>query len=435
MTRKVIPIEVENTICPQRWDFPYINMGKQEIKMCCLASSYKITESDIEKYGSECFTNNDYTKERRLEMLQGIRHPDCSFCWEIEDKGIPSPRQLHHTYIPKYKETLDYLLDNWSEDIDINSDLLISKIPYMLELVIDTTCDLKCVYCSPRYSSKWASESLKHNIISIEDYNLLTAEPTDSFKKLMLEWLSSSGSNLEMLRVSGGEPLIASEFYNIMNYLLSIDSNTGHKMTVSIVTNLNAKEKQFNEFISMIPRILNKFNLEIIISMESVEEQAEYIRTGLDWNRFNSNVNKLCEINSTNDNMHIALNPTLNVLSIPGLKYFIQWFIDLEMEYDKKLSIKNHMVKSPKCHSVYVLPGEFGKYIDEAIYVMNQGRFNHSAYTDFLTSIKNHLENNMPDENLQREFREWFSKNDTIRNLSLIETFPELKEFYENRTK
>jgi sulfatase maturation enzyme AslB (radical SAM superfamily) len=429
--KKVIPIEVENAICPQRWDFPYINMSRGEGKMCCLTSFYKFTPEDIEKYGSSCLTNNDYYKERRLEMLKGIRHSDCKFCWDLEDKNIESPRQSHSKINDRYAKTKKYLLDNWSEDIDINSDLLVSKSSVVLEVTLDATCDLKCMYCSPRYSTQWASEALKNKTISIEEYREVTALPTNEFTSLLWEWISSDeGRSLTDIRISGGEPLIIPEFYDMLEKLSEV-RECDSKLGVAVVTNLNAREKYFNKLIELLPRLTDRFKFCITISMESTDIQAEYIRNGLDWDRFNNNVEELFKIASINDNMTLSFNPTINVLSIPKLSKFSNWIVELEERYSVKVSMNPHMIKSPACHSVFVLPSEFSRYVNDAIIVLENSPVQHPVYIKFLKSIRRQLEDNIPDINLQREFYDWFSNFDSLRGLNLVETFPELKDFYE----
>lgn len=429
--RKVIPIEVENSICPQRWDYLYVNMGRGETKMCCLTSFYKITQEDIEKHGSDSLINNDYYKERRLEMLQGIRHSDCKYCWDLEDSNIESPRQAHYKINKNYENTRNYLLDNWNENIDINSELLVSKNPELLELTLDATCDLKCMYCSPGYSTQWATESLKNGTISIERYREFTAEPTSEFRSLVSKWMTTeSGKKISFIRISGGEPLIISDFYDVLDNIASQYSNLG-LISIEVVTNCNAKEKYFSRFKESITLLSTRFKIAITISMEAVENQAEYIRTGLDWNRFNSNVNELCAMSSNNKNIQVTFNATINVLSVPRLDCFLLWVINLETNNQIRIKINTKIVKSPECHSIFILPSSFSKYIDSAISVLKNSKISHTKYYNFLVDIKNRLEVNVPDEKLQREFYKWFENFDAMRNLNLIETFPEFKEFYE----
>jgi hypothetical protein len=88
--------------------------------------------------------------------------------------------------------------------------------------------------------------------------------------------------------------LITPEFYDFADKLLETYKDVPYNdTTIWIVTNMNSESKYFDKFIDYIPKLNEKFKLEIHISMESTHEQAEYIRNGLDWKTFDKNVNRL----------------------------------------------------------------------------------------------------------------------------------------------
>jgi organic radical activating enzyme len=432
MNRKIIPIEVEKTICPQLWDFPYVSMTKGQVKMCCFTTLHTISDDNLEKYGTDSVINNDHFKKMRLDSLTGVRNEGCKYCWNLEDSGIDSPRQLNYKIYKKYEQTRNFLLDNWNPDINIDSPLLNSDSPHILEIALDTLCDLKCIYCSPYFSSQWAVEDLNNNRLSIVDFKKLTSTADDKFKKLIIDWFHSKNcKNLHGVRISGGEPLINPDLYDILDIVLEqFGENDNPEFGISIVTNGNAKQIHFDRLLDIIPRFTKQILLHLTISMESVEQKAEYIRSGLNWDRFSANVELLFELASKNKNLKINFNPTINALCVADLENFLRWVTELERKWNIKTQIFPQVIKKPEYQNIHILPPHFSSYIKKAIDVISSSH--HEKYCTFLKNLEEKIKNNVDEPALRMEFYNEFNRLDSIRGTNFIETFPELKEFYEN---
>jgi hypothetical protein len=138
-----------------------------------------VTEQDQKEYNINLFLNTDYQLNRRIEMLKGIRHNDCGQCWQIEDQGATSLRGnssqgfIDFAYSRQmFGEFGTSDLAEVGEKVTIDSKILRSHKPFMLEVSLGNTCDLKCMYCNHVYSSQWATESLKNNKIPQIVYDL-----------------------------------------------------------------------------------------------------------------------------------------------------------------------------------------------------------------------------------------------------------------------
>jgi hypothetical protein len=263
----------KNSICQMRWGYPNISLTRNEIRTCCKTPFQSVTEDDIKEYGINLFLNTNYQKERRLEMLKGVRHQSCNQCWQIEDNGAtslrlanPKPDQSFDRYARHNKMYSGYSnpsLENIAETATLESAIVESHRPFMLEVSLGNTCDMKCMYCNHVYSSQWATEGLKNKTLSIQDYKSVTAKPEENFIELFWKWVDLEAKHsVDRIGIIGGEPLITPEFYNFIDKLLEVYKDVPHNnTTIWIVTNMNSESKYFDKFIDYIPKLNEKFKL------------------------------------------------------------------------------------------------------------------------------------------------------------------------------
>ena len=439
---------VNNSICHLRWGYPNISLTRSEIRTCCKTPFQTVTDQDIDEHNIDLFLNTPYQKDRRLEMLQGTRHSDCKSCWSIEDQGATSLRGNspdgfigHANHVGMFNEFAEPTLDYVSKHVNINSKILESNDPFMLEVSIGNTCDMKCMYCNHVYSSQWATESLKNGSINIETYKSVQSKPNQKFLDMFWKWVDSKAKySLNRIGIIGGEPLISPEFYEFIDKLLEVykDREGLAKTRIWVVTNLNSTDAQYAKFLEYIPKITKLFTLEVHVSMEAMGEQAEYIRNGLDWNRFENNVNKLFKSDA---DIEIAFLPSITALSIPRFTTFLKWVYDLSIKYNKPVMLKQNIVTYPNWQTPFILPNNFATYLDSAIDFMAEVSYGMPevsdkfgtwpSYTAFLVNLRSGIQNSQPiDTGTMRQFARWFDEFDSKRNLNLIKTFPEFEYFY-----
>lgn len=447
----IIKMQIEKSLCHMRWGYPNISLTRSEIRTCCKTPFQTVNQTEIKEQGIELFLNNPYQIERRYEMFKGIRHHSCNQCWQVEDQGATSLRVDHMGFVNfanknnLFNEFPEKNLQEIAEAVSIDSKILRSDNPFMLEVSLGNNCDLKCMYCNHVYSSQWATESLKNFNISQEIYDSVSSKPNQEFIDLFWKWVDTKAKfSLERIGIIGGEPLITPECYSFIDRLLDVYKDVEHdSTTIWIVTNLNTPKIYLDRFLNYLPKLNTKFKLEILISMESVENQAEYIRNGLDWKRFESNVYKLFEYTKNNNRVTLGFLPSITALSIPRYKKFLQWVYKVCIDTKKPAMLKQNIVTWPNCHTPFILPNNFSEYLTEAIEwlstVNNElpafedhwGRWD--SYVSFLINLRDSIKNNIKDQTeLKKQFYDWFNKFDNLRQINFTETFPELKEFYES---
>lgn len=134
-------------------------------------------------------------------------------------------------------------------------------------------CNFACVYCGPEFSSKWAEE-LKISILTP------TVEQQEQFK----EYIFDHASTLEHVYLAGGEPLLMKENLELLRKL-------NPSVNLRINTNLSKVDTQIFEEVC-------KFqNVHWTISIETLNEQFEYIRYGSKWQDFIENLSIINKLN------------------------------------------------------------------------------------------------------------------------------------------
>lgn len=460
MKKKEVPVVDEdgntdplNTVCDLKWNYPIFHMERGEFRNCCRTPSKKITDEMFDELGVDAFQENEDMLESRLALIKGKRHQDCRSCWVLEDAGMSSPRHNPDRFFEQLKRAklvdrnIPYSNDTLKLELDkidsLDHPALKSKFPYMLEVSLGNTCDMKCMYCSHHYSTQWAAERIKYKEITQEQYDREFPKASDRFKEYYWKWFDSAKMHLGRLGAIGGEPLIMPEFYSFMERTIEAVAPINHlrkkKMVLWIVTNLNTPHNYLKKFLDYMPRLTECFDVEILVSMEAVGKRAEYIRNGLDWDRFTNNLDTL--LNSKFE-FEFGFISSINALSIATTMDFIKFVENLYEKYNRPVSLKQAVVNYPSYQSPLTLTEDFCKYLDEVVEYMKSrngimppvsdfyGRWD--QYTIFLENLSNSIRNNK-DERLQdkKKFASWFDLYDKRRRLDFKETFPEYIEFYE----
>src|SRR5690606_39775715 len=91
------------------------------------------------------------------------------------------------------------------------------------------------------------------------------------------------------LRVTGGEPLMAQSVWKLFDLYGKGDCDN---VALSINSNLGARDELIDR---LVEKSHNVPEFHLYTSCETVGAQAEYTRDGLNWDKWKSNVEKVCE--------------------------------------------------------------------------------------------------------------------------------------------
>ena len=195
----------------------------------------------------------------KKQMLQGDFPKSCEGCYLQEKhrkKGFDSiSSRLYYA-----KEITPYVSKGLLDD-SANFELRHVDVRW------SNKCNFACVYCGPQLSSKWESElgEKRHKL----DYN-------DSLK----DYLYSNITSLKNVYLAGGEPMLMKQNKEFLQLLLDKNPN------VHIRVNTNLSKTRTGIF-----DLLCQFkNVHWTVSLESIEEEFEYIRFHGVWQDFLNNL-------------------------------------------------------------------------------------------------------------------------------------------------
>ena len=449
-----------DTLCQYAWDYTIWMVSRKELRNCCRTSTNKVDLTSISK-------GTDFVKEfspiikLKNDLLSGIKNKDCKSCWNIEESGGKSPRSGIENFSKFIKSTLwkdmslgdikTRLLNLTDKD---REEIVNLNTTRMIEISLGNTCDLKCMYCHPHYSSQWAAEQMKYGELKlIEVEKELPKEDDTEFEKIWWEWFENyAGYSATCINFIGGEPLLISKFYKYIDRIINFYNTheTPQKyIDISIVSNFNTPPKQFEQFLVCVKRLVDhgKFKVDMNISMEQLGARAEFVRTGTDWKLMTRNIERFFEFVTEIDQFsppRVILNVqiALNALCISDLPEFIKFIIDLQRNHTMLINLRQNQIVFPEWLSPYILPSNYTKYVDEAldliateIEVIDNSKYSEygrwDSYYRFLMAIRNGIANSEKNNQARREFANNIDKLTSRRNLNFAETFPEMIEFYE----
>ena len=262
--------------------------------------------------------NSDQFKSARLDFLAGKKLRQCSSCWKEEASGIKSHRQIEN-YMWERKlglDTLENLVDS------THSDGRVDHTPLTLDLRLSNTCNLQCVMCRPRDSSKWLADSKKLANILVDsrakndwEYKASSINDTDMFDWFeRLETQDSLAEFLDDIRhiiFGGGEPLLIKEHDRFIRRL--VENGNSQNIELRYHTNGTQLSEEIIELWSHFKRV------ELLISIDDWGVRNEYVRYPARWDVIKRNLDRL---DTTPDNIDISILTSVHAMNVYHLPEF-----------------------------------------------------------------------------------------------------------------
>jgi sulfatase maturation enzyme AslB (radical SAM superfamily) len=268
-----------DTFCVLPWVGREINWNKHENHCCLLPKNYNIDQI-------------------KSDLLAGIKTPACQKCWNLEEHGFTSDRQVKNSALDFY----------WDRDLEsIRTDAVEGNLDriLMLKLLTSYTCNATCVSCNSGASSSWAQ--LDHQIDS--------SIPLGKYKFVDLDNIKTKVNfkELKMLSLIGGEPLYEKKNFDLLEHIIELgNSNVFLSMVTNGSVELTTRQKQ----------VLSKFkNINFSVSIDGTESVFEYLRFPLKWSDLGCNLDFFREITD-----NISANYTLSNLNILYHNQTTEWF-------------------------------------------------------------------------------------------------------------
>lgn len=420
--------EVSPTFCSAKWHMVTLHLAQGETHSCYHPWTHKIPLEELEKDPS-ALHNTEFKKSQRKLMLEGKRPKECDYCWKMEDLGNISDRVIRNAE-PFAKNDLD-IFKNYTGDENV--------YPRHVEVSFSTTCNLKCSYCNPTVSSKWLEEVKQHGGYNTStDFNnyIKPNEPLpfildrehNPYVEAFWKWLPNAYPHMHVLRVTGGEPLMSKHTFTLLDY---IAENPNKKLEVVVNSNMCVPDKLIDQAIEAGKGMVDKVGVfKMFASLDATGVQAEYGRTGLDYDQFKRNVRRfLDEV----PGCRVSFTSTFNVFSVPGAKKFMEYMHELRTDYPSRISFDTPYLRFPPHQCIQILPNEYASYLEEAAEYMKSADFP-KLTIDKMYRLRDYMVNKTftqeQIETYRRDFVVFVDEHDRRRGTNFLEAFPELKGFY-----
>jgi organic radical activating enzyme len=329
---------ISDTMCYAKWSQVSLHLTNGMTQSCYHPPVHKIDVTEI--YANPgALHNTEQKRTERAQMLAGERPKGCEYCWRIEDSGGTSDRVYRSG---------EYWAQNSRKDIIASTTKDLSINPRYVEVNFNQACNFKCTYCSPHLSTTWETEVdlngpleifdknrniIAHNDPEYLDMPLKVAQKDNPYVDAFWRWWPDIYDNLEVFRMTGGEPLMDSNTFKVLDYIYE---KPNAWLELSITTNLNPpKEALWDKFLTKMQMLEEiqiwespRFNpgsgnnwyvnmavkhTALFVSVDNVTDRAEYIRTGLDFVNLHK---KSEEFLSKTLNTSITYINTFNVMSM-----------------------------------------------------------------------------------------------------------------------
>jgi len=439
-------------MCLAKWTQVTLQLQTGHNHSCHHPRTHKISENEIKRNPS-ALHNTQYKKLRRREMLTGKRPVECDYCWGVEDTSDRFSDRVFKSAESWSKPHFEQITtSDWREDIN----------PRYVEVAFSNTCNFKCSYCAPAFSTTWMNEikqhgaypttdkfnSLKHN--KTEDKMPILQSEHNPYTEAFWKWWPDLYRDLHTFRITGGEPLLSNDTFKVLDYIID-EPNPNKNLNLAINSNLGIPDNLVDKMIEKLKRIEDEDRVKEMVIFTSTDtwgEQAEYIRNGLEFNRFWDNVNKVM---SSLDRVVLTFMSTYNALSVPNYQKLIHGIYDLKESYasndrywNSATFLDSSYLRYPTHQTVQVLPDVWNQEILRQAQLLDflavpEFVSDNIGYSDIeIQKVKRIYDWKTADwEGKEQQVKEqrynfgkYFKEHDKRRGTDFCEIFPELEEFY-----
>ena len=432
--------------CQLKW-----NHSTVFLTMGTTASCHRVTHDPIViENGKINFHNIPNKLEARRKMLKG-EWPGrgCEHCKTVEDAGGNSDR-MTHLNMPGITAPPEVHKDQTAVNVT----------PTQLEIYFGNTCNLKCLYCNPMFSSTINAENTLHgefvygkryynigNHVYIpgkleygqELYNTGHSEEgehpaghpefiVEKNKELMtnklFEWLEDNLIKLNKIIILGGEPFLQKETEKL---IALIERKQCPDLTLVVFSNLTVDPIRVQNWLARMWKLVEDKkieNLQVVGSLDCWGPKAEYVRNGLNLKTFIENF----EYMLYKTKITLSINSAVTSLTIPSMPELVE-----KINYwSKTRPVYWSMMKAGDAGRPYLNPQIFGKDIvslglSKALETFDtQNDVIKQGYANNLAGIIKECENTEPNPMQMKLLKIYIKELDRRRSTNFEQTFPEL---------
>lgn len=418
------------SFCTAKWLQSTLHLEIGETHSCHHPKRHKIDVDEVKKNPNRLH-NTAVKEEARREMLKGKYPSECEYCWRVERNGDYSDRI--------YKSS-----QNWA-NVDLKKltteDAIKNINPTYLEVSFSSDCNLKCAYCYPEVSSAIRAEILKWGPYPTSDHfgNLSGYQKTneDLSEHFWKWWNSGLRNDLQVLRVTGGEPLLSKDFFKLLDEIEN--SSERFSFDLAVNSNLMVGKESVQRFCEQVEKIKSEKKIRsfhLYTSIDTWGPHAEFLRYGLDIKRFVENVETcLTQISS----LSLTFMVTYNALSPFKFDQLLEFILDLRKRFPKsEIRIGTSILHNPAFLSAEKFKSMILPYVQNNLDFMRANILSAKKTNGFSNFEIQHLEriyhhiqasNESFHEHDLKNFKLFIEEYEKRKKLNFLETFEGVPEF------
>jgi len=445
----LISKEVSDTFCLAKWHHTTIYLHRGQTHSCYHPKPHDIPVN-ILKHDPSALHNTPQKVDERVQMFNGEQCDGCQYCWNVENLGGDhvSDRMIRNASIIT-KERLNEIMEN-PIDFKIN--------PEYIEIAFSSECNFKCGYCHPMHSSSYYQEikkqgpykTVKNHSNEINWFDVYE-EDNNPYVEAWWKWWPEVSQTLNILRITGGEPLLHKTTWKLFEEL---ESDPKPNLEINMNSNLGMTSRHVEKLVRHINTLRDTQSIKqfkLFTSIDTWGDRAEYLRTGLDLETWERNH----DIYVRGVQSHITHMVTFNILSVTSFIEYLKKLLEWRELYEdvipndlgstdlvRKIRFDTPYLKEPLQYDMNILPKEeFLPYFDNILTFISDNmdesdrtKFSELEYERF-RRVRDYFANTeYSEEKIQEgraDFYNWFTEYDARRNTNFLETFPEMKNFWE----
>lgn len=402
MDQKIFPIQTQ-TACQLKWTWStiYLSTGTT-------ASCHRTHQHPIEQ-GPFNFHNTEEKLNDRKRMLEG-KWPEkgCEYCQNIEAAGGASDRITN----------LDFWDFDPPKELVLNPQAL-SVTPRIVEIYFNNTCNLKCTYCGPNFSSLWADELRR-----FEAYEFKLDSNFELNKQNCFKWLQANANEVHQLSVLGGEPLYQIEFDQLLDVL---DKTYSPKLTLAFFSNLAVSHNKLVSKIDRIEKLIKQNKIKKLIITASLDcwgAEQEYARFPINLNTWEKNFNYLLD----KDWITIVFGSTITPLTIKSLSTLFEKIN--KWNEQRPVYWYGNSVNWPEQMYIDIFGNVFDDDFSQAIDLMPEKFPEHISVKEYLKGIRNQVSQSQPNLEKIKKLYDYLETLDSRRGTSWRTVYPWMEKLF-----
>jgi hypothetical protein len=430
---------ISPSFCGAKWYNATIWLGSGQTTSCHHPPAHK-ADIQIVKFNPKAIHNTPQKKEDRRKMLAGERPSGCEYCWKIEDMGVDAVSDRPYKSMTYTEEELKIASQTpVDEDVDLRT----------LEIAFNRTCQFACSYCNPAFSTTWVKDIKKNgpyiNLVTDgrghfthvhEHDQLYDFHETNPYIEAFFAWWESDlHRTLTELRITGGEPLMSGHTWKLFDWF----KENKNKSTCQLAINSNLGFGQ-----DVVQRMLDStegVKMMLYTSNESVGPHAEYIRDGLEWSQWISNMEYLLKA----ERMRLSVMMTINALCLESLPEMLDQIMAWKRTYGQwHINFSLNILRFPSFQSALTLPDHIRQAYNKRLaewYAANKSnpdlnnfeKSNIERLIDYLDIVKTPHGEGYVQATAQKDFKQFYEQYDVRRGKDFRKTFsPMLVDWYES---